>query len=206
MTSPPKDILVIGATGLIGKFILDQIIAAKSSFGRIVVFTSENTFKTKADFFKARDVEVVVGDLTNEDDIQRAYSGIDTVISAVGRPIIDAQIKLVEIAEATPNVKYFYPSEFGTDIEYGPTSKDEKPHQAKLRVRKYIKDNVKRIQYTYLVTGPYADSYISKTGDLRVGGFKVDEKKGTLLGTGKERISLTTMREYVLVLAYASPY
>jgi hypothetical protein len=195
MASPPRNILVIGATGAIGQFILDELLAARMSFGSLTVFTSENTVKTKSDFFKNRDVSLLVGDLTSEKDIRRAYVGNDTVISAVGRPIIDAQIKLLKIAEDTPDVKYFYPSEYGTDIEYGPQSKDEVPHQAKLRVRKFIKEHINRLQYTYLVTGPYADMYIGRTRDLRVGGFDVKEKKATLLGTGNEEISMTTMRE-----------
>ena len=94
-----------------------------------------------------------------------------------------------------PTVKRFFPSEYGTDIEYGPNSKNEKPHQLKLKVRKYIHDNVRKLQYTYLVTGPYADLYIGKTKDENGGSFDVLGKKATLLGTGKERISLTTMRE-----------
>ena len=199
MASPPKDILVIGATGVIGRFLIQELLAAKDSFGRLAVFTSPDTLERKSteiQALKANGVEVIIGDLTNAADIRRAYEGVDTIVSAVGRPIIDAQIQLLEIAEATPNVKYFYPSEYGTDIEYGPQSKDERPHQLKLKVRKYIREHIHRLQYTYLVTGPYADLYIGRTGDLRAGGFDVLAKKATLLGTGKEKISLTTMREY----------
>jgi len=198
MASPPKDILIIGATGLIGRFILEELIAAKASFGKLAIFTSKDTLERKSaelESLKSHGVEIVVGDLTDTADIKRAYQGVDTVVSAVGRPIIDKQIKLLEIAEATDNVKYFYPSEYGTDIEYGPQSKDEKPHQLKLKVRKYIREHVKRLQYTYLVTGPYADLYIGRTRNEKAGSFDSVAKKATLLGTGDEKISLTTMRD-----------
>jgi hypothetical protein len=199
MTAYPKDILVFGATGLIGTHILNELLAAKSSFGRLAIFTSPDTVQRKPEtisVLKDRGVDVVVGDFTNAADVENAYKGVDTVISAVGRPIIDLQIGLLEIAERTPNIKFFYPSEFGTDIEYGPASKDERPHQLKLKVRRFIAENVRRVQHTYLVTGPYADGYIGRPRDPRAGSFDVKERKATLLGTGEERISLTTMQEY----------
>lgn len=197
--APPKDILVIGATGLIGRYIIQELVAAKHGFGRLAIFTSPNTAQKKSsetEFLKSQGVDIIVGDLTNTADIQRAYEGIDTVVSAVGRPIIDQQIKLLEIAENSHHISYFYPSEYGTDIEYGPKSKDEKPHQLKLKVRKYIRENIQRLQYTFLVTGPFADGYISgKRGSLQAGGFDAVGKQATLLGTGHEKISLTTNRE-----------
>jgi nucleoside-diphosphate-sugar epimerase len=199
MADHPKDILVFGATGLIGTHIINELIAAQTSFGRLAIFTSPDTLQRKPDAIsalKSRGVDVLVGDLTNAADVENAYKGIDTVISAVGRPIIELQIGLLEIAERTPNVKFFYPSEFGTDIEYFPNSKDEKPHQLKLKVRKFVAENVRRLQYTYLVTGPYADGYIGLSMGSRAGNFDVKERKATLLGTGEEKISLTTMQEY----------
>jgi hypothetical protein len=99
----------------------------------------------------------------------------------------------------TPNIKRFFPSEYGTDIEYGSQSATEKPHQQKLKVRAYIREAVKRLEYTYLVTGPYAEGYIGKgRGDLSAGGFDVQARKAVLLGTGNEKISLTTMPESVV--------
>lgn len=97
-------------------------------------------------------------------------------------------------------MKWFFPSEYGTDIEYGPASAHEKPHQQKLKVRAALRE-VKDLSYTYVVTGPFADGYLSRTtlaGPRGGGGFSVKEKKANLLGDGKGRLSLTTMAEYVL--------
>jgi hypothetical protein len=204
MAAHPSNILVFGATGLIGTHIVNELIAAEPPFNRISIFTSQDTVTRKPDAIaslKSRGITVLVGDFTNAADTERAYQDVDTVVSAVGRPIIDLQIGLLEIAERTPNVKFFYPSEFGTDIEYGPNSKDERPHQLKLKVRKFIAENVKRLQYTYLVTGPYADGYISRSRGARGGSFDVKARKATLLGTGDEKISLTTMQEYYFLKA-----
>jgi hypothetical protein len=85
---------------------------------------------------------------------------------------------------------------YGTDIEYWPSSANEKPHQQKMKVRAYFKNTAMRLEHSYLVTGPYADGYMSPAKrDPRAGSFDVSEKKAVLLGTGDEKISLTTMKE-----------
>lgn len=194
-----KDIVVFGATGTIGKYIIEALINAKASFGRLGAFTSANTVESKASYVQAlkeQGVEIIVGDITSEADVAKAYERFDTVVSAVGRNVIAAQIELLRLAESTPNIKRFFPSEYGTDIEFGPKSPREKPHQLKLKVRAYIKEEIKRLQYTYLVTGPYADGYIGKGfGDGRAGSFDVPARKAVLLGSGGEKVAMMTMNE-----------
>jgi uncharacterized protein YbjT (DUF2867 family) len=75
-----KTILVIGATGVIGKYILDQLVLAKdnSGFEKIAILTSAGTVDKKADDIsklKAKGVEVLVGDLTKEDEVKKDYTG-----------------------------------------------------------------------------------------------------------------------------------
>jgi len=73
------NILIIGATGAIGVYITQQIISAKSSFGRIAILTSQNTVNTKAaelEKLKSAGVEVIVGDLGVEEDVKKAYQGL----------------------------------------------------------------------------------------------------------------------------------
>lgn len=104
-------------------------------------------------------------------------------------------------------MKFFYPSEYGTDIEYSAASATEKPHQLKLQVRRFIRENIKKLSVTYLVTGPYSDLFLGPSSDPRIGSF--DPKKGTatLLGTGEEKVSFTTMRDVgrLLVAALRTP-
>jgi FlaA1/EpsC-like NDP-sugar epimerase len=75
----PQNILIIGATGLIGNYITAEIVKAKASFGRIIVFTSENTIHTKSsqiNELKHSGVEILVGDITKEEEVKRAYRGL----------------------------------------------------------------------------------------------------------------------------------
>jgi hypothetical protein len=63
---------------VIGKPITEEIIAAKSSFNRIAILTSTSTLNTKTSDVKRlreKGVDVLVGDLTIEADVKRAYEG-----------------------------------------------------------------------------------------------------------------------------------
>lgn len=123
--------------------------------------------------------------------------GVDTVISAVGRMAIGEQVEWVKLAEQAPTVKRFFPSEYGTDIEYGPESANEAPHQQKLKVRAALKGS-SGLDYTYVVTGPYADvgGYLGTAPyGPQIGSFDVKEKKAVLIGDGKGKVSLTTPDE-----------
>lgn len=129
------------------------------------------------------------------------WPGVDTVISAVGRDVIAAQIQLIDIAVQSPTVKWFFPSEYGTDVEYGPQSIHEKPHQGKLQVRAHLAATAIRgedLAYTYVVTGPFAELYVGPgaAAEPRGGSFDVAAKKACLLGDGGGKLSLTTMPEY----------
>ncbi|KAF2827552.1 NAD(P)-binding protein [Ophiobolus disseminans] len=208
--SAPKKVLMFGVTGLIGQYIFQEIYNAQSSFEKIGFFTSKSTATNKPDEvngWKEKGVEVIVGDVNSEDDVAKAYEGYDTVISALGRNAILSQIPLIKIAEASSSINFFYPSEYGTDIEYNASSADEKPHQLKLQVRKYIRENVKKLKVTYLVTGPYSDLYFGKSSEPQAGTFDVKAKKATLLGTGEEKISFTTEKDVgrLLVAALKTP-
>lgn len=225
-----KNILIFGATGLIGKHITNAILTNKHHFGTIAIFTSRNTLTDKPDHIshlQHQGVKILSGDITSDTDITAAYNshdvdgGFDTIVSALGRPVIDTQEKLIRLAAAHPTVKYFFPSEFGTDVEYDETSAHEIPHQRKLRVRALLReisststlsttstsktgnndDCNNHLEYTYIVTGPYADAdrslYLSAQPPEKEvwGTFDVHRKRAVLLGDGNGKISLTTMRD-----------
>lgn len=118
----------------------------------------------------------------------------------MGRNAIETQVEWIRLADLSPSVHRFFPSEYGTDIEYGPKSVDEKPHQKKLKVRAAIRA-CQNLDYTFLVTGPYADGdaglYFGPNTVAKQGGnFDVKNKEATLIGDGKLNVSFTTMKEY----------
>lgn len=76
-------------------------------------------------------------------------------------------------------------------------------------MRKHIRENVKKLKITYLVTGPYSDLYLGKIkGEKEVAGsFDVQKRKAVLLGSGKDKVSFTTMGDVgkLLVAALQHP-
>ncbi|KAK3984652.1 hypothetical protein QBC44DRAFT_336677 [Cladorrhinum sp. PSN332] len=196
----PSRILIFGGTGTIGSYITASILRAKPSFPHVYLFTSPGTFEKKSTLiskWKSEGLSVIVGDLTNSTDVNNAYaaSGADTVISAVGRGGLQHQIELLRLAEQSETVKWFLPSEYGTDIEHNTDkSPNEKPHQLKLKVRKYIRENLKKVKVTYVVTGPYFDMWVDTQPGLEiVGGFKPDEKKAWVIDDGEGKVGFCTM-------------
>ena len=129
--------------------------------------------------------------------------GIDTVVSALGRTAILHQIPLIKLAAASGSVKWFFPSEYGTDIKYNESSAHEKPHQGKLKVRAYLEEDpavrCSGRAYTSVVTGPYADMYYAFSGPEEAGGFDVKAKRAVLVERNN-RVSLTTMKEYASII------
>ena len=221
MAFKPTNILMFGATGIIGKFIIAELARSKNSFGRIAIFTSQNTVDTKPDAIsnlKQSGIEVFAGDLKDHGRLKQILTGneapssksdpFDTIVSAVGRNAILEQIPLLELAETISTVKRFFPSEYGTDIEYDETSPPEPPHQLKLKVRAYIKDSVKRLEHTYLVTGPYSDLWLGPMKAApETGSFDVKTKKAVALYDGNGPVSLVTMVDVgkLLVAALQQP-
>ena len=74
----PQNVLIVGATGVIGRYITAAIVNAKSSFGRISILTSPKTAVEKVEevaALKSNGVQVKTGSLDEEADVKAAYSG-----------------------------------------------------------------------------------------------------------------------------------
>ncbi|EGR44880.1 uncharacterized protein TRIREDRAFT_111832 [Trichoderma reesei QM6a] len=200
MTSfQPLHILAFGATGNIGKHIVNQLIRANPPFPKISIFTSANTVLNKPELlsrWKDAGVSVIVGDITNSADVKNAYQGVDTAISCLGRGALEHQFQLIKLADESDTVRWFFPSEYGTDPDHDPSSAHEKPHQVKRRVRKAFAEEVKNLKPTFLVVGPYIEMWVDG-GPLKdaFGGIDVEKKEAALLGDGEQPIGFTAMED-----------
>ena len=75
----PKNILVFGATGNIGRYLVEALVGNKRSFKKIAVFTSPRSATEKSEVFaklKDRGVEIITGDLADEKGIANVYNGL----------------------------------------------------------------------------------------------------------------------------------
>lgn len=76
--SAPQNILLIGATGVIGTYITEAVVTHKQEFGRLAVLTSKKTVVEKVREICALEswgAEVFVGDLEDEETVKEAYRG-----------------------------------------------------------------------------------------------------------------------------------
>jgi uncharacterized protein YbjT (DUF2867 family) len=199
MALTPSRILIFGGTGTIGQYITASLLRAKPAFSSLTLFTSANTAGSKTallDRWRSQGLSVTVGDVTSDADVTAAYEGVDTVVSCVGRNVLQHQIDLLRLAEASKTVKWFLPSEYGTDIEHNAKSPGEKPHQLKLQVRKYVAEHIRRLKVAYVVTGPYFDMWMDTIeGAPQAGGFLADQKAAYVIDQGESRVGFCTMWE-----------
>ena len=198
----PSSVLIVGATGTIGKYITGAILSANPPVAeQVSILTSPATASNAAkqallSSWKAQGLTVIEGNLQNAEHVVKAYEGVDTVVSALGRDSLLEQINLLRLAEANGSVRWFFPSEYGTDVEYDESSAHEKPHQNKLKVRAYAHDNLKRVKTTSVVTGPYIDMFFRLKPDAEAaGGFDPSSKKAVVIESGNGPVGFTSMPE-----------
>jgi hypothetical protein len=73
-------------------------------------------------------------------------------------------------------------------------------------VRAALREVQDKLEYAYVVTGPYGDFpfYIGRSPDPKVGTFDVPAKRAVLLGDGNGRISLSSRPEYVSLFSLST--
>ncbi|KAH7850351.1 hypothetical protein Vadar_031494 [Vaccinium darrowii] len=118
-------ILIIGGTGYIGKFIVEA--SAKSghpTFALVRESTVSDPVKAKLiESFKNSGVTLLHGDLNDHKSLVKAIKQVDVVISATGKTSTDGsmqlldQFKLIAAIKEAGNIKRFFPSEFGNDVD-----------------------------------------------------------------------------------------
>ncbi|KAL2458078.1 Isoflavone reductase-like protein P3 [Forsythia ovata] len=112
-------ILIIGGTGYIGKFVAEA--SAKSGHPTFALFresTISDPVKGKIiEGFKNSGVTILTGDLYDHESLVKAIKQVDVVISTVGQLQLADQVKIIAAIKEAGNVKRFFPSEFGTDVD-----------------------------------------------------------------------------------------
>jgi len=112
-------ILIIGGTGYIGKFIVEA--SAKSghpTFALVRESTVSDPVKGKlVEKFKGLGVTLLHGDLYDHESLVKAFKQVDVVISTVGHLQLADQVKIIAAIKEAGNIKRFFPSEFGNDVD-----------------------------------------------------------------------------------------
>lgn len=109
MSSQVQNLALVGASGNLGKPVLDALLGVNSNINITVITRQESTVT----FPSA--VTVKKGDYTSSAFLSSALQGIDILVLILGISALgDEQDRLIEAA-AKAGVKYVLPTEFGSD-------------------------------------------------------------------------------------------
>lgn len=92
-----KKILVLGATGVIGKVLVNALINAKGNVERVGIFTSAETVLKKKDLvalYQNQGVDVITGDLYNDNDMLDALKGSYPTLLLRATPFLTSVARL----------------------------------------------------------------------------------------------------------------
>ncbi|XP_023536776.1 isoflavone reductase homolog TP7-like [Cucurbita pepo subsp. pepo] len=152
-------VLIIGGTGYIGKFVVEASAkAGHPTFALIRESTVADPVKAKlVENFKNLGVKLITGDLYDHESLVKAIKEVDVVISTLGQMQLADQIKIVAAIKEAGNVKRFFPSEFGMDVD---RLHAVEPAKSVLAVKAQIRRAIERegIPYTY-VSSNYFNGY-----------------------------------------------
>ncbi|KAJ0010902.1 hypothetical protein Pint_34691 [Pistacia integerrima] len=179
-------ILFIGGTGYIGKFIVEA--SAKASHPTFVLVreaTLSNPDKSKIiENFKSLGVNFITGDLYNHESLVNAIKQVDVVISTVGHALLGDQDKIIAAIKEAGNVKRFFPSEFGNDVD---RVHAVEPAKTAFGIKANIRRTVEKegIPYTYVANSFFSGYFLPSLA--QPGATSPPRDKVVILGDGNPK-------------------
>ncbi|VVA95339.1 unnamed protein product [Arabis nemorensis] len=189
-TTKKSKVLVIGGTGYIGKFIVQE--SAKSghqTFALVREASLSDPVKGKTvKSFKDLGVTILHGDLNDHESLVKAIKQVDVVISTVGRKQLLDQTKIISAIKESGNIKRFLPSEFGTDVDKTVAVEPAKSlvFGAKRQIRRIVE--AEGIPYTYVVGNCAAGFYLPSLAQFQPRLTSPPRDKITILGDGNAKV------------------
>lgn len=109
--------------------------------------------------FKTLGVEFIIGDLYDHESLVKAIKQVDVVISTVGHGQLADQGKIIAAIKEAGNIKRFFPSEFGNDVDRVHAVEPAKSaFETKAKVRRAIE--AAGIPFTYVSSNFFAGYFL----------------------------------------------
>ncbi|KAA8519275.1 hypothetical protein F0562_013531 [Nyssa sinensis] len=179
-------ILIIGGTGYIGKYIVEASAkAGHPTFALVRESTASDLVKGKLiESFKSCGVIVLYGDLYDHESLVKAIKQVDVVISTVGSFQIPDQVKIIAAIREAGNIKRFFASEFGVEVDLDHVLEPAKSiFEANLQIRRAIE--AEEIPYTCVSCKLFAGYYVSTL--VQIGATAPPRDEVTILGDGNTK-------------------
>ncbi|CAN6582621.1 unnamed protein product [Malus baccata var. baccata] len=179
-------ILIIGGTGYIGKFVVEASAKAGHPTFALVRETTVND-PAKANLiekFKNLGVTLLYGDLYNHESLVKAIKQVDVVISTVGFQQTADQTKIIAAIKEAGNIKRFFPSEFGNDVDrVNAVEPAKSSFDDKVQIRRAIE--AEGIPHTYVSSNCFAGYFLPSLA--QPGATSPPRDKVTILGDGNPK-------------------
>ncbi|MBA0734014.1 hypothetical protein Gogos_017967 [Gossypium gossypioides] len=179
-------VLIIGGTGYLGKFIVEA--SAKEGHPTFV-FVRESTVSDPVkgklvDNFKNLGVHLLLGDMYDHESLVKAIKQVDVVISVVGQMQLADQVKIIAAIKEAGNVKRFFPSEFGMDVDKNNAVEPAKSTFAiKAQIRRAVE--AEGIPFTYVPANCFAGYFLPTLS--QPGATSPPRDKVVILGDGNPK-------------------
>ncbi|TYH87670.1 hypothetical protein ES332_D01G134600v1 [Gossypium tomentosum] len=179
-------VLIIGGTGYLGKFIVEA--SAKEGHPTFV-FVRESTVSDPVkgklvDNFKNLGVHLLLGGMYDHESLVKAIKQVDVVISVVGQMQLADQVKIIAAIKEAGNVKRFFPSEFGMDVDKNNAVEPAKSTFAiKAQIRRAVE--AEGIPYTYVPANCFAGYFLPTLS--QPGATSPPRDKVVILGDGNPK-------------------
>ncbi|XP_027360650.1 isoflavone reductase-like [Abrus precatorius] len=171
-------ILILGPTGAIGRHIVWASVKAgnptfalvrntpgSASTVRLVTAANPENKEELIQSFKNSGVTLLVGDINDHQSLVNAIKQVDVVICAAGRLLIEDQVKIIAAIKEAGNVKRFFPSEFGLDVDrHDSVYPVREVFEDKAKIRRIIE--AEGIPYTYLCCHAFTGYFLRNLAQL----------------------------------------
>ncbi|XP_060194440.1 phenylcoumaran benzylic ether reductase TP7-like [Lycium barbarum] len=190
-------ILIIGATGCIGKYVVE----ASAKVGHpTFAFVRESTLNFNpveaklVDHFKSIGVTILHGDLYCHESLVNAIKQVDVVISTLGAMELADQVFIITAIKEVVNIKRFFPSEFGMDVDKVNAVEPIKSMFAeKAQIRRAIE--AEGIPYTYVSCDSFVSFLLPTLVYLEPGATAPPRDKILILGDGNVKAVFNEERD-----------
>ncbi|XP_068311013.1 isoeugenol synthase 1-like [Pyrus communis] len=162
MACENKKILIFGATGYLGKYMVKASVSLGHPTYAYARSIKPNTDPSKLELHKeyeAMGVTIFQGELDEHEKLVAVLQQVDIVISTLPIPLLLQQFKIINAIKHAGNIKRFIPAEFGEDPE-GATALP--PFEAIHENRRVIRRATEAagIPYTYVRGNTFAAYFV----------------------------------------------
>ncbi|KAK1297933.1 hypothetical protein QJS10_CPB14g00018 [Acorus calamus] len=184
-------VLIIGATGRLGQnLVRASIESGRPTFALVRGSSFSNPEKSALlEEFTRAGVQLLKGSLEDVSSLVEAVGQVDAVICAVSSNQVEDQkladqVKIIDAIKEAGNIKKFYPSEFGNDVDRTHAVEPAKSmFDLKVAIRR--KTEEEGIPYTFVSSNCFAGYFLPTLAQL--GATTIPREKVTIFGDGNNK-------------------